>query len=72
MKIFACFIFSTLLASAQEYPFQNTGLSDDQRIDNLISLMTPEEKIDHLSPFLPGKPMRHATWPRMKITETSA
>ncbi|MFH0758470.1 MAG: glycoside hydrolase family 3 C-terminal domain-containing protein [Bacteroidota bacterium] len=53
---FACLIFSTLLASAQEYPFQNTELSDDQRIDNLISLMTLEEKIDHLSPFLPGVP----------------
>jgi beta-glucosidase len=44
------FIFS------QTYPFQNTDLSDDERLDNLISLMTLEEKIDHLSPLLPGIP----------------
>jgi beta-glucosidase len=53
---FTCFIFSTLFAGAQEYPFQNTDLSDDERIDNLISLMTLEEKINHLFPFLPGIP----------------
>lgn len=41
---------------AQTYPFQNTDLSDDERLDNLISLMTLEEKIDHLSPRLPGIP----------------
>ena len=34
---------------AQQYPFQNTRLSDDQRLDNLLSLMTLEEKIDNLS-----------------------
>ncbi len=41
---------------AQTYPFHNTNLSDDERLDNLISLMTLEEKIDHLSPFLRGVP----------------
>jgi beta-glucosidase len=41
---------------AQSYPFQDTKLSDDQRLDNLISLMTLEEKIDNLSPMLPGVP----------------
>jgi len=41
---------------AQTYPFQNTNLPDDKRLDNLISLMTLEEKIDHLSPFLRGVP----------------
>ncbi|KPK85546.1 MAG: glycosyl hydrolase family 3 [Bacteroides sp. SM23_62_1] len=41
---------------AQPYPFQNTNLSDDERLDDLISLMTLEEKIDHLSPRLPGIP----------------
>ncbi|MBP5611692.1 MAG: glycosyl hydrolase family 3, partial [Bacteroidales bacterium] len=28
-----------------EYPFQNPKLSNAKRVDNLISLLTPEEKI---------------------------
>lgn len=28
-----------------EYPFQNPKLSVDERVENLISLLTPEEKI---------------------------
>lgn len=35
----SCFMY------AQEYPFRDTSLSDDERIDNLLSLMTLEEKI---------------------------
>ncbi len=42
--------------STQDYPFRNTQLSDDQRLDNLISLMTLDEKLNHLSPMLPGIP----------------
>lgn len=42
--------------STQTYPFQNTKLSDDERLDNLISLMTLEEKLDNLSPLIPGVP----------------
>ena len=34
---------------AQSYPFQETGLDDEKRLDNLISLMTLEEKINCLS-----------------------
>ena len=38
-----------LLAGCQsgnyEYPFQNPRLNIDKRVDNLISLLTPEEKI---------------------------
>ncbi len=45
-----------MAAFAQPYPFKDTQLSDDERLDNLISLMTLEEKIAHLSPFLPGIP----------------
>jgi beta-glucosidase len=41
---------------AQNYSFQDTSLTDDQRLDNLISLMTLEEKIDHLSAMMPGIP----------------
>jgi beta-glucosidase len=44
------------LVYAESYPFQDPGLPDDARLDNLISLMTLEEKIDHLSPMLPGVP----------------
>ena len=36
--------FSAML-SAQEYPFQDTKLSEDERLDNAVSLMTIEEKI---------------------------
>lgn len=43
---------SSHLIFAQSYPFQNTRLSDEKRLDNLISLMTLDEKIDHLSPRL--------------------
>lgn len=43
-------------AFSQSYPFQNTELSDEQRIENLLSLMTLEEKIDHLAPFFRGIP----------------
>jgi beta-glucosidase len=42
--------------STNDYPFQNTQLPDDQRLDNLISVMTLDEKLNHLSPMLPGIP----------------
>ncbi len=32
-------------AVAQEYPFQDTKLSNKERVDNLISLLTPQEKV---------------------------
>jgi len=51
-----CFFILSYFANAQTFPFQNTDLSDDERLDNLISLMTLEEKIFHLSPFLRGIP----------------
>lgn len=34
---------------AQPYPFQNTKLSEEKRLDNLISLLTLEEKIECMS-----------------------
>ena len=34
-----------LIAQSYDYPFQNPNLSDDERIENLLSLMTLEEKI---------------------------
>lgn len=45
-----CCALSACLLSAQcIYPFQNTKLSDDKRLDNLLSLMTIDEKINALS-----------------------
>ena len=36
-------------APVSEYPFNNTKLSDDERVDNLLSLLTLDEKIALLS-----------------------
>ena len=41
---------------SQTYPFGNTKLSDEERLDNLISLMTPEEKVANLSSRPSGVP----------------
>ena len=39
-----------VLASAQTtFPFQNTSLPDSKRVDNLLSLMTIDEKVNALS-----------------------
>ena len=34
--------------SQYQYPFQNPNLSVEERVTNIISLLTPEEKIDVL------------------------
>lgn len=45
-----CFILINLGLSAQYiYPFQNPSLSDDKRLDNLLFLMTIDEKVNALS-----------------------
>lgn len=50
-RVIITFLFSVLFlnASPQDYPFRNTSLSEDERIRNLISLMTPDEKLSCLS-----------------------
>ena len=50
-KAFLIFILGLvhLLTHAQSYPFQNINLSEEERIRNLISLMTLDEKINSLS-----------------------
>jgi hypothetical protein len=47
----AIIALSTSLAGAQtdQYPFQNPSLPVEARINNILSLMTPEEKIGALS-----------------------
>ncbi len=47
--VFLSFLFGSLLSSAQNYPFLDKTLPEDQRIRNLISLMTTDEKISCLS-----------------------
>jgi beta-glucosidase len=52
MKKASIFLFILLicrLINAQQYPFQNINLSEKERIENLISLMTLDEKIGCLS-----------------------
>jgi beta-glucosidase len=50
---FIAIVLSLVAVAAQaqqtKYPFNDPSLPADQRIDNLLSLMTPEEKIDCLS-----------------------
>ncbi|MDP4222235.1 MAG: glycoside hydrolase family 3 C-terminal domain-containing protein [Bacteroidota bacterium] len=46
---FLVFILAAKSASPQSYPFQDMNLSEDERIKNLISLMTTDEKILCLS-----------------------
>lgn len=38
--------------TAQTYPFLNTKLKEDERIRNLISLLTRDEKVNCLSPWI--------------------
>ena len=50
MKRILSFAFCLVLAGsaflrAQEYPFQDTKLSEEERLDNAVSLMTVDEKI---------------------------
>ena len=44
-----CTLSASLLSAQYTYPFQNTSLSDDKRLDNLLSLMTIDEKVNALS-----------------------
>ena len=48
--LFSCLCAAVMLLPGcknqnYEYPFQNPKLSFDKRADNLLSLLTPEEKI---------------------------
>lgn len=54
--VLICFLVLPYWAAGQDRPFRNTALDEDERLDNLISLMTLDEKIDNLSSRLPGVP----------------
>ncbi|MBN1144524.1 MAG: glycoside hydrolase family 3 C-terminal domain-containing protein [Bacteroidales bacterium] len=54
IRVFRVVLLFTVILSSKayaqyQYPFQNPALSDNERIDNLISLMTLEEKVNALS-----------------------
>jgi len=52
MKQYALYILllvTALVSAQQKYPFQNPNLDTEKRIDNLLSLMTLDEKIQVLS-----------------------
>ncbi len=63
-KIFLLLILSLLQwnLKSQPYPFQNPKLDDEKRLDNLISLLTLDEKVNCLSTRL--------NVPRLGITGT--
>lgn len=42
-------LFPIFLSGQTTFPFQNINLSDNARLDNLLSLMTLDEKVDALS-----------------------
>ncbi len=46
--LFVAFLFSIHLSNSQNYPFLNTKLDTEKRIDNLLSLMTLDEKVNCL------------------------
>src|SRR5512135_1229265 len=54
--------FLSVMVSAQTYPFQNVKLNEEERIRNLISLLTLDEKINCLS--------TRPSVPRLGITGT--
>ena len=45
VAVLSLYASTAMLAQTYEYPFQNPDLPDEERIDNLLSLMTLEEKI---------------------------
>jgi beta-glucosidase len=47
---FVLLVSSTPLTAQTRYPFQDTSLDIEKRIDNVLSLMTVEEKVDGLGP----------------------
>jgi beta-glucosidase len=47
--LFLFFLMHLSLASQTYYPFQNPALTDDVRLDNLLSVMTLDEKVNALS-----------------------
>lgn len=52
LNFFLALILISIESFAQNYPFQDTRLKEDERIRLLISLLSTEEKINCLSPWI--------------------
>lgn len=49
LYIFFLLSANLMLSQQKQYPFQNPNLDTEKRIDNLLSLMTLDEKVQALS-----------------------
>jgi beta-glucosidase len=49
VSLLVVLVFFQLISYGQAYPFRDTTIPEDARIKNLISLMTPDEKLNCLS-----------------------
>jgi beta-glucosidase len=49
LQLLLVFVYANTLLTAQNFPFQDTRLTEDERLRNLISLLTPDEKLNALS-----------------------
>ncbi len=43
--LFSLFLLTTTLSAQEKYPFQDPTLSRRERVENLLSLLTPDEKV---------------------------
>ena len=43
--LFSLFLLTTTLSAQEKYPFQDPTLSRKERVENLLSLLTPDEKV---------------------------
>ena len=43
--LIALFLLTTTLSAQEKYPFQDPSLPREQRVENLLSLLTPDEKV---------------------------
>lgn len=49
LAVIICILFANTSSAQYIYPFQNTSLSEEKRLDNLLSIMTIDEKVNALS-----------------------
>lgn len=49
LQLFLFLVCTNAAITAQNYPFQNPRLTEEERLKNLISLLTPDEKLNALS-----------------------
>ena len=52
--IFVCVLFCSACSEKMRYPFQNTSLSIEERVNYLVSRLTLEEKVAQMTSATPG------------------